>query len=84
MLALSFKHTVQLWLIWTRSGSSIDCDDKLAKLFVLIAHQKVGNCPGHIEPRALNHGQNLILYSLRPRYIATDIIRKQGHAKKLK
>ena len=43
---LSFKHTLQLWLLWTRSGSGADCDDKLAKLFVLIAQQKVGNRPG--------------------------------------
>lgn len=81
---LSFKHTVQLWLIWSRIGSGTDCDDKLATLFVLIAQQTVANRPGRIEPRALK--RRLKPYPLlnRPRHLATDIIRKNGHAKKLK
>ena len=81
---LSFKHTLQLWLIWARSNSGTDCDDKLAKLFVLIAQQKVGNRPGRIEPRALKRRSKPYPLLTRPRHVATDIIRKKGHAKKLK
>lgn len=81
---LSFKHTVQLWLIWARSDRGTDCDDKLGKLYLLIAQQKVGNRPGRIEPRALKRRPKPYPLLTRPRHIATDIIRENGHPKKLK
>ena len=77
---LSFKHTLQLWVVWVRTGS----DDKLAKLFVLIAQQRVANRPGRIEPRALKRRLKPYPLLTKPRHVATDIIRKKGHAKKLK
>ena len=81
---LSFKHTVQLWLIWAQSDSGTDCDDKLAKLFVLIAQQKVGNRPGRIEPRALKRRLKPYPLLTRPRHVETTSIQKKGHPKKLK
>lgn len=77
---LSFKHTLQLWVVWVRTGG----DDKLAKLFVLIAQQRVANRPGRIEPRALKRRLKPYPLLTKPRHVATDLIRKKGHAKKLK
>lgn len=50
---LSFKHTVQIWIAWAPQANSIDHQDKLYGLFVLIAQQQVGERPGRIEPRAV-------------------------------
>lgn len=50
---LSFKHTLQLWLVWNQRGTGTEYDDTLCTLFVLIAQQQVGNRPGRIEPRAV-------------------------------
>ena len=81
---LSFKHTLQLWLMWARSDSGTACDDKVAMLFVLIAQQKVGNRPGRIEPRALKRRSKPYPLLTRPRHIESSIIQIYGHPKKLK
>ncbi|MEG7521971.1 MAG: transposase, partial [Chromatiales bacterium] len=49
---LSFKHTLQLWLSWRQSDPGNYDDEKLGRLFILIAQQQVGKRPGRIEPRA--------------------------------
>jgi hypothetical protein len=81
---LSFKHTLQLWLIWTRIDNSTDCDEKLAKLFVLIAQRRVGQRPGRTEPRALKRRSKPYPLLTRPRHVETNAIQKNGHTKKLK
>ncbi len=47
----SFKHTLQLWIVWQKSGR-YDID-KIDGLFILIAPQQVGKQPGRMEPRAI-------------------------------
>lgn len=80
---LSFKHTVQLWIHWHRSGQ--DCDeDRLTGLLILIAQQQVGNRPGRIEPRAVKRRNKPYPLLTKPRRIARDEVRKYGHPKKVK
>jgi len=80
---LSFKHTLQLWLAWGHSQGS-NQDDKLNGFFILIAQQRVGNRPGRIEPRAIKRRPKSFPFLTKPRNIARDEVRKNGHAKKLK
>lgn len=80
---LSSKHTVQVWLAWAPHAfqGNITCPDEL---FALIARQIVGNRPGRIEPRAIKRRQNAYPLLTKPRSIARNIVRTQGHPKKLK
>jgi hypothetical protein len=80
---LSFKHTLQIWIAWRQSGARSD-DDKLARLFILIAEQHVGNRPGRIEPRAMKRRPKPFPLLTKPRPIAREQVRKNGHPKKLK
>ena len=50
---LSFKHTVQVWLAWSRKQFLSEATEDLQALFRLIAHVRVGKRPGRIEPRAV-------------------------------
>ena len=50
----------------------------------LIAQQTVGNRPGRIEPRAIKRRRNAYPLLTNPRQIAQEIVRKNGHPKKLK
>lgn len=80
---LSFKHTVQLWMIWYRRG--LDCDDeRLGELLILIAQQKVGKRPGRIEPRAVKRRNKPFPLLTVPRPDARAEVRKNGHPKKVK
>jgi hypothetical protein len=81
---LSFKHTLQLWIAWRNSGAGSYDDDKLAGLFILIAQQQVGKRPGRIEPRALKRRPKTFPLLTKPRSIAREEVRKNGHPKKLK
>ena len=81
---LSFKHTLQLWIAWRNRGADGYEDDKLADLFVLIAQQQVGKRPGRIEPRALKRRPKPFPRLTKPRSIAREDVRKNGHPKKLK
>ena len=81
---LSFKHTVQIWIAWTRQANPINHDDKLYGVFVLIAQQHVGERPGRIEPRALKRRPSLYPLLTKSRAIARARIRKHGHPEKLK
>ena len=81
---LSFKHTVQIWLAWTHYRPGIDEDDKLGVLFVLIGEQRVADRPGRIEPRAIKTRPKLYPRMTQPRELASALVRKHGHPKKLK
>lgn len=80
---LSFKHALQLWIACERHWLGID-DNKLARLFVLIAQQRVGDRPRRIEPRAVKRRPKPFPLLTKPRRIAREEIRKNGHPKKLK
>jgi hypothetical protein len=50
---LSFKHTLQLWLVWHQQGIDPDDNENDILLMALIAQRRVGNRSGRIEPRAV-------------------------------
>ncbi len=79
--ALSFKHSVQLWLAWHHHGHDIQ-DDTLHVLFVLIGQQRVGDRPGRIEPRAVKRRPKPYPLLTQPRALAREHIRMHGHPKK--
>ncbi len=79
---LSFKHTLQLWIVWQKSGR-YDID-KIEGLFILIAPQQVGKQPGRMEPRAIKRRPRQFPLLTKPRAIARENIRKNGQPKKLK
>ncbi len=81
---LSFKHTLQTWIAWRQNGAGSYDDDKLAELFILMAQQQVGNRPGRIEPRAVKRRPKPFPLLTKPRRIAHEDVRKNGHPKKLK
>jgi len=81
---LSFKHTLQLWITWLQIGSGYYNDKQLTKLFLLIAQQKVGKRPGRIEPRAVKRRPKPFKLLTKPRALAREEVRKNGHPKKLK
>ena len=81
---LSFKHTLQLWIAWhQRCNESYD-DSQIGGLFILIAQQQVGKRPGRIEPRAVKRRPKPFPLLTKPRPIAREDVRKNGHPKKLK
>jgi hypothetical protein len=82
--ALSFKHTLQVWIAWDHHGFGTDQNDKLYGLFVLIAEQRVGNRPGRIEPRAVKRRPKSFPLLMKPRAIAREEIREHGHPRRVK
>jgi len=78
---LSFKHSLQLWLIWTRQTYK---HDDTQTLFMLIAQRRVGNRPGRVEPRAVKRRPKPLPLLMQPRAEAQDNILKNGHPEKLK
>ena len=80
---LSFKHTVQLWVAWRRSGSGYR-DGHFEQLLLFIAQQKVGHRPGRIEPRAVKRRNKPFPLLMKPRTEARDHIEKHGHPKKIR
>lgn len=81
---LSFKHTVQLWLAWTRGITAIADGVACTELLVLIAEQRVGQRPGRIEPRAVKRRHRIYPVLVEPRPQAQARVRKYGHPKKVK
>lgn len=81
---LSFKHTLQLWIAWRQRNTESYSDEMLGGLFILIAQQQVGNRPVRIEPRAVKRRQKPFPMLTKPRRVARDDVRKNGHPKKLK
>jgi hypothetical protein len=80
---LSFKHCLQLWLNYLQQTATLD-EATIILLLTIMAQQRVGNRPGRIEPRALKRRPKAypMLMKLRPE--AREIVRKNGHPKKLK
>ena len=75
--ALSFKHTVQLFL-----SCCINCDSLY--FLKLIGKKRIGNRPERIEPRAIKKRHNEYPLLMKPRNIAREEIKRNGHPKKLK
>jgi hypothetical protein len=80
---LSFKHTVQVWVAWSQRQFLSTAPEDTAALFRLIAHVRVGNRPGRMEPRLIKTRPKPFgrLQTTRRRVRAN--IRKYGHPKKL-
>ena len=70
---LSFKHSLQLCLAWSRQGVALGHDTDATILLVLIAQQRVGKRRPKPYP-LLN----------QPRQLPREEIMKYGHPKKLK
>jgi hypothetical protein len=49
---ISFKHTLQAWVVWSRYSWEGAGDDQTTLLLMLIAEQRAGNRSGRIEPKA--------------------------------
>lgn len=79
--ALSFKHTLQLWLVWDRQRTSFDPDHQ-QQLFELIAQQQVGKRPGRVEPRAVKRRPKPYSLLMKQRHEAQEEIRRHGHPPK--
>jgi len=78
---LSFKHTVQVWVSWQQHGGSNDgvC---LHALLLLIAEPRVGRRPGRIEPRVRKRRPKNYPLMTKPRAMAREDVRLNGHPKK--
>jgi hypothetical protein len=81
---LSFKHTVQLWLAWSRNTQAADIQADEGVLFILIAQKIVGNRPGRVEPRAVKRRPKPYPLLMEAREKAREKIQKYGHPKKLR
>lgn len=82
--ALSFKHTLQLWIARDHYGRGTHHDDQRRALFILIAQQRVGNRPGRIEPRAVKRRPKPFPLLTAARAIAREKVRMHGHSRKIK
>ena len=80
---ISFKHCLQLWLLWSQQVDTSD-EQQLYALYRLIAQQRVGNRPGRIEPRAVKRRPKAHPLLTVTRHKARENVRKHGHPKKLK
>lgn len=81
---LSFKHSLQLWLAWSRQGTVSKHGRDPSVLLVLIAQQRVGKRPGRVEPRALKRRPKPYPLLNLPRRLARQQVLKYGHPKKVK
>ncbi|MCF6226669.1 MAG: IS4 family transposase, partial [Xanthomonadales bacterium] len=80
---LSFKHSLQLWLI--ASTRMPDCTpEQRLLLLMFIAEQQVANRPGRIEPRAVKRRPKPYPLLMVPRAQARQKVLQYGHPKKLK
>ena len=82
--ALSFKHTLQLWLAWCGTSARADDKDNITKLLTLVAELSIGNRPERIEPRAIKRRPKPYPLLTKTRELAREQVRKYGHPKKLK
>lgn len=80
---LSFKHTLQLWLVWRQYDGS-EIDERFHQLLMLIAQQRVGDRSGRMEPRAVKRRQKPYPLLTRARQAERKEIRKNGHPRKVK
>ena len=77
---LSFKHAVQ---ILKNLPSNYD-NHLYEKLLFLIGKKIIGDRGGRMEPRAIKRRHNDFPLLMKPRSIAKEEVRKNGHPKKLK
>ena len=61
---ISFKHSLQLWLLWCRQTQK---HDDTSKLFMLIGQNKVGNRSGRSEPRVVKRRPKPFTFLMIPR-----------------
>jgi hypothetical protein len=80
---LSFKHCLQLWLNYLQQTATLD-EATTVLLLTFMAQQRVGNRPGRIEPRAVKRRPKAYPMLMKPRVEAREIVRENGHPKKLK
>ena len=76
------KHTVQVWISWQQRGGGTHDAVVIRALLVLIAGPRVGLRPGRIEPRALKRRLKNYALLTKPRRVAQEEVRKNGHPKK--
>ncbi len=79
---LSFKHTLQIWVAWSRRQFLSGSGEDTTTLLVLIAQIRVADRPGRIEPRAVKRRPKPHRQLDRPRQQARVEIEKYGHTKK--
>lgn len=79
---LSFKHTVQIWLSWQQRGGGRYDAVSINALLILIAEPRVGLRPGRLEPRAVKRRPKPFPRLNKPRQLAREEVRKNGHPKK--
>ena len=79
---LSFKHTVQIWISWQQRGGGTRDAVVIRALLVLIAEPRVGLRRGRIEPRALKRRLKNYPLLTKPRRLAQEEVRQNGHPKK--
>jgi hypothetical protein len=79
---LSFKHTLQLWLAWSRQPFPTYEPEQMSKLFELVAAVRVGKRPGRIEPRAVKRRPKPLRLLTVPRQKAQERVRMHGHPPK--
>ena len=82
--ALSFKHSLQLWLAWSGASSQADDGENITQLLALVAEKSIGNRPGRIEPRAIKRRPKPYPLLTKTRNLAREHVEKYGHTKKLK
>ena len=79
---LSFKHTLQVWVAWSRRQFLSNDKEDLPGLFDLIAKIRVGHRPGRVEPRLIKRRPKPFGRLQTTRRRARANIRKYGHPKK--
>ena len=80
---ISFKHCLQLWLNYLQQTATLD-SSAFKSLLILMAQQRVARRPGRIEPRAVKRRPKAYPMLMKPRAEAREIVRVNGHPKKLK
>jgi len=80
---ISFKHSVQIWILWSKQADEND-DHYWSSILILIAQNIVGNRPGRIEPRAVKRRPKPFPLLTEMRAFARQKIKQNGHPKKLK
>ena len=81
--SISFKHCLQFWLIGIQQTVVME-EEKLYKIFMLMAQQRVGNRPGRVEPRAVKRRPKPFPLLTKQRSQAREEIKIYGRPKKLK
>ena len=80
---ISFKHCLQLWLIYLRQPWGLD-DAQFELLFLMMAQQRVGDRPGRMEPRAVKRRPKAFPLLTMPRAVAQQHVRNHGFHTALK